>query len=115
MSNDSQIVRSTGTSLQREGFEGKSLETRHETSSTALAAQAQAEITARYLMALQRPRDDDNVRALLLKECRRPTFAAKAFYSIPRKDRTGRLKGKLTGTPGRVEGLTVRFAESAIR
>lgn len=102
----------TGTSgIVREGFGETSIERRNETSSTAMAAQAQAEITARYIVARDRPRDADTVRAKLLHECARPHFAARAFYSVPRGDKPGRL----TGTPGRIEGLSVRFAESAIR
>jgi hypothetical protein len=105
------IVPNGGTSIERDGFEGRSLEKRHETASTAIAAQAQAEIQARYVVAMQHRRDDDDVRARLLKECRRPNFAARGYYSVPRKGAVGRL----TGTRGRVEGLSVRFAEAAIR
>ena len=110
MSNAS-IVRREGTSLERDGFGSREVEQRHETASTAIAAQAQAEIQARYVMAMQRPRDDDNVRVRLLKECSRPNFAKRAFFSLPK----GNKPGRLTGTPGRIEGLSVRFAEAAIR
>lgn len=100
-----------GTSITKQGFDGASLEKRHETASTAVAAQAQAEITARYLMAMQRPRDDDNVRVRLLKECSRPSFAQRAFFSVQR----GNKPGRITGAANRIEGLSVRFAEAAIR
>lgn len=97
--------------IAREGFGEKTIEQRHETASTAIATKARAAIEARYVMALQRPRDEDDVRVKLLNECKRPGFAKKAFYSIPRKGAIGRL----TGDRGRVEGLSVRFAETAIR
>ena len=105
------MVKSASASIEREGFEGKEIERRHELASTALAAQAQAEVQARYVMAMQRPRSFDDVRVKLLKECKRPGFAERAFYSIPR---AGAKPGRLTGASGRVEGLSVRFAERAL-
>ena len=66
-----------------------------------VSAQAEAQIKARYLYAERHPRDLDLVRQKLLKECRRPAFAAVARYLKPRG------KG--------VEGPSIRFAEAAIR
>jgi hypothetical protein len=100
----------TGT-IERQGFGSREVEKRGETAATAMAAQARAEIEAAYVMAMQRPRDDDNVRVRLLRDCKRPGFAARAYYSVPRGDKPGRL----TGTPRRIEGLSVRYAEAAIR
>lgn len=97
--------------IVREGFANKEIERRGETTSSALVAQARAEIEARYVMALQRPRDFGDVRVKLLKACERPEFAARAMYSIPRRG----AKGRLTGAEDVVEGLSVRFAEEAVR
>ena len=72
-----------------------------ETATAALAAQAKAMVEARYVMAMQRPRDLDVVRERLLKECKRPSFAEVARYRKP----IG--KG--------VEGPSIRFAEAALR
>jgi hypothetical protein len=72
-----------------------------ETSSMVLAAQAKALIEARYIVALQHPRDLDVVREKLMKECKRPHFAEVARYRKP----VG--KG--------IEGPSIRFAEAAIR
>lgn len=74
-----------------------------ETASTALAAQNKAMVEARYIMALQRPRNGDQVRAELMNECRRPSFAhnKSAFYVKPIGDG--------------VEGLGIRFVEVALR
>lgn len=68
-----------------------------------LAAQAKAAVEARFIMALNRPRNWDDVRIRLLAECRRPAFAQNksAYYIKP----IG--KG--------VEGLGIRFAEVALR
>jgi hypothetical protein len=73
-----------------------------ETASTAVAALAQAQVQARYVMALRRPRDWVQVRSSILRECQRPGFAAAALYSKP-------VGG------GSVEGFSIRFAEAAVR
>ena len=109
--NETTAITKGSAETVRQGFGESSVERRHETGSTALAAKAQAEVNARFVMALQRPRDPDVVRAKLLKECDRPSFAERAFFSLPKGDKRGRL----TGLPGRIEGMSVRFAESAIR
>ena len=85
----------------REEFGGTELTAMPETASTAVAMQARAATEARYIMALRRPRDMDQVRQDLLKECQRPSFAEVARYHKP----IG--KG--------VEGPSIRFAETAIR
>lgn len=74
-----------------------------ETSSTAVAAQAKAMVEARYVMALQRPRNWDQVRQDLMRECRRPSFAhnKSAYYRKP--------------IGQGVEGLGIRFVEVAMR
>ena len=76
-----------------------------ETASSAVAAQAKAMIEARYIMAIRRPRDMDVVREKMLKECKRPSFAAVARYQKP----IGRDQSKWPTGP------SIRFAESAIR
>jgi hypothetical protein len=73
-----------------------------ETASTAVAALAQAQVQARYIMALRRPRDWVQVRTSILRECQRPGFANAALYSKP-------VGG------GTVEGFSIRFAEAAVR
>lgn len=74
-----------------------------ETASTAIAAKSKAMVEARYIMAMQRPRNWDQVRQDLMAECKRPTFAhnKSAYYRKP----IG--KG--------VEGLGIRFVEVALR
>lgn len=74
-----------------------------ETASSAIAAQSKAMVESRYIMAMRNPRDWDQVRVDLMKECKRPSFAnnPSAFYKKP----IG--KG--------VEGLGIRFVEVAMR
>lgn len=69
-----------------------------ETASATLAARERASVEARYLVAMQRPRDFDTARLRILKACRRPRFAEAARYAKP----IGREK---------VHGLSIRFAE----
>jgi hypothetical protein len=71
-------------------------------SARALAAQETAKIQARVVMALQRPRDLDQVSQDLRKECQRAAFTATARYSIARG-----------GT--KITGWSVRMAEVAAR
>jgi hypothetical protein len=73
-----------------------------ETASSAVAAQATAEVQARYVMALRRPRDLDVFRQNLLKDCERPGFAILAEYAKP-------IGG------GHVKGPSIRFVENALR
>lgn len=72
-----------------------------ETAVASVAAQVVANVQARYALAKKMPRDYDDVRVKLLKECKRPRFAEVAIYNKP----IG--KG--------VEGPSIRFAEAALR
>ena len=65
-----------------------------QTVSAALEAQVRAQVQARYTLAISKPRDLDQVRQRILKECRRPGFAEVAMYSKP----VGRSK---------IEGLSI--------
>ncbi len=64
--------------------------------------QAQAEVFARYNLAMMVSRDWSAVEAKLLADCDNPDFAEEAFYTKP----AGKEK---------IEGLTIRFAERAIQ
>jgi hypothetical protein len=86
----------------RDGMDGVSLVRSAETASSALAAQATAEIQAMYLIAMKNPRDWDNVRTAVLAHCKRPRFAAKARYSKP-------VGGKF------IEGPSIRLAETCLQ
>lgn len=89
----------------RQDFGGGELTVRGETAAVAVAAQAKAAVEARYMMALHRPRDYDEVRVRLMKECKRPGFAAVARYQKP----IGKDKAKWP------KGPSIRFAEAALR
>lgn len=74
-----------------------------ESASSAVAAQARAMVESRYVMAMRNPRNWDQVRLDLVKECRRPSFAdnKSAYYVKPIGEG--------------VEGLGIRFVEVALR
>lgn len=77
---------------------------KHELASDVLAAQARAQVQARYIVAATpgNQRDWDTVRQRILHDCERPTFAETAIYKKPVGNST-------------VTGLSIRFAESAKR
>ena len=82
-----------------------------ETAATAVAAREQAATQARYIMAMRNPRDIDAFYQAITKECRRPTFAAKARYAKPigKAFKDGRwVENKATGP-------SIRFIEAALR
>lgn len=101
MENGTAVEPQRGAMVVREEFGANQAATQAETSTAAVAAQARASVEARYLVAMKRPRDWDQVRTGLLKECQRPGFADVARYRKP----IG--KG--------VEGFSIRFAEAAMR
>lgn len=102
--NGDSLQKTDGSAIQStsEGFGTSAITRANETASTAVAAQARAQIEARYIVAMRNPRDWDNVRMRLLKECMRPGFAKVARYSKP-----------VAGS--KIEGPSIRFAEAAIR
>ncbi len=90
--------------MSRENFGGtETVLTATDIAVAAAAAQTKAAVEARYIMAMRRPRDWDDVRQRLMKECRRPSFA----------ENKSTLYRKPIG-PG-VEGLGIRFVEVALR
>jgi len=89
-----------GTVVRQE-FGAQQIARSGETASAALAAQARAAVEARYVVALQRPRDMAKVRDILLSECERFTFADAAIYHKPVGDG--------------IEGPSIRMAEAAAR
>jgi hypothetical protein len=91
----------TALGVARESFGERSITTTGETHTSALVAAAQAAVQARYVVAMQRPRNWDDVRVRLLKECERPGFAEVARYNKP--------------IGQGVKGPSIRFAEACFR
>ena len=91
-----------GAAIERRGFGSSELERRNETQAVASAELAKAQIQARYIVAMQRPRDVDDFRVRMLKHAKRPGFAALAEYAKP-------VGG------GKVRGMSIRFVEAALQ
>lgn len=104
--NESSAIGSTmGASMQ--------VHNKHEMASTAAAAKHQAMVQARYVMALQRPRNRDQARQDLLAECGTPSFAEVAWYRRPvGKEQDPNTKEWVQKY---AEGHSIRFAEAAAR
>ncbi len=91
----------TNQITRRDAFGGVSLA--HENAATqSLVAKATADIQARWVMAMRRPREMNDVRQAMLKECKRQGFALVAIYTVPRGG-------------NQIRGLSIRFAEVAMR
>jgi len=73
-----------------------------EATGDAMASAAKAMVEAAYIIALKNPRNVEKVRQRLLAECERPAFAEAARYAKPTGD-------------GKIYGLSIRFAEAAMR
>jgi hypothetical protein len=90
------------TVARQDAFGGQELAVSGEVQALALAAQAEANVKARWAIAQHKPRNMDQVRLNLLRECDRPSFAAVAKFAKP--------VGKKT-----LEGPSIRFVEAALR
>lgn len=73
-----------------------------ELAASSAAAHTKALVEAKFVMAVQRPRNMLAVRDKILEACARPGFAASAWYAKP-------VGG------GKVRGPSIRFAETAIQ
>jgi translation initiation factor IF-1 len=92
----------SGQALERVGFGTKeAMVEQRETQGSAMAARATAEVQARHIMAIQRPRNLELVRTRMLEHCKRPGFAMVSEYSKP-------VGGKA------IVGPSIRFVETAL-
>lgn len=96
--------------IMRKEFGAQELQVSAETSMAAAAATATALVKARFVMAMQRPRDWDEVGVRLLRSLERPGFVGKAGEKA-QPGEAWYVKPIGAG----VEGFTIRFAEEALR
>lgn len=97
--------------VARQDFGGTSLAIGN-AQTDALVAKARADVEARWILAMRRPRNLDDVRQQLISECQRPQFARVAMYARPvgkKQDAAGNWINAVA------EGLSIRFAEAAAR
>lgn len=88
--------------IQRQGFDGTETQSLAETSSAALAARQEAQVKARYVMAIRRPRNLDQVRDRMLEEAKRPAFASRAIFKVERGGED-------------IRGPSIRMAEALVQ
>lgn len=95
---------SGNTALQKttESFGAISHEKSSELAAIAVAAAAKAEVEAAYIMALKKPRNEEDARIAINKISMDPDFAEKAIYRKPVGGST-------------IEGPSIRFAEEMLR
>src|SRR5574343_7946 len=79
-----------------------SMQILHDPAAVAAAESAKARIQAAYIMAMQKPRSEEQARQRILAACKRPQFASRVEYSKP-----------IAGT--KIKGPSIRFAELALR
>lgn len=103
------VPQGNGAVQTRQGFGEQSLE-RKSSAATAMAARAQAEVQARYIVAMQRPRNVEEFRVRLLDHCKRLRFAQAARYKKPvgKHQVNGRWETQF------IEGASIRFVETAL-
>lgn len=92
----------SSAAIVRSGFGSQEVERIQETQAYAAAEREKAIVQARYIVALQRPRDIETFRVRLLKHCKRPGFAAVAEYEKP-------VGGQ------KIKGPSIRFVETALQ
>ncbi len=90
------------TTVEKVGFGVHETALVRETQGAALAARAQAEVQARYIMAERKPRHLGQVRYRLLEHCKRSGFAVRAEYAKP-------VGGDF------IRGPSIRFVELALQ
>lgn len=90
----------------------QSIQATGSTVEAVLAAREKAIVEARLIVAMKRPRDWNDVRIKLLAAIERPGFADADLWENPQP---GSAMFRLRFGETQVEGLSIRFAEEAIR
>ena len=94
-----------------EGFGMTALERSAELASKAVEAAAKAEVESAYVMAIRNPRNVEDARAMIVKTCAIPSFAAKAKY---RKKVGSKPDGRGGWADEFAVGPSIRFAEAML-
>jgi hypothetical protein len=103
--------------VAREGMAGTELAVSGEMNTAAMVAEARAKIESMHIVAKRFPRNEEDVRIKLLRDCRRPLFAEKARYAKPQGKKKVRDpdSGREVWVENKVEGPSIRFVEAALR
>lgn len=117
---DQQLVRRQSGEIQppgpvatiTQGFGTQEIAMRGERAAEAVAAREQSMVQARFVVAIQRPRDTMDFRTRLLHECKRPGFADVAMFKRP-VGKTKLPNGKWEETFA--EGPSIRMIETCLQ
>lgn len=94
-----------------QGFGEQSMALRGERAAEAVAAREQSMVQARFIVAIQRPRDVMDFRSRLLHECKRPGFADVAMFKRP----VGKKKEGGKWVEQFAEGPSIRMIETCLQ
>ena len=95
-----------------QGFGTQEVALRGERAAEAVAARETAAVQARFVVAIQRPRDTMDFRSRLLHECKRPGFAEVAMFKRP-VGKSKNAAGKWVETFA--EGPSIRMIETCLQ
>lgn len=109
-----------GTAITKNAIGDQTMTATGETSSTSLAARETAQVQARIIQAMKRPRVFEEVRERFIGDCDRPRFALVARYERPQGwvlDENNRPVKDANGEKIRnyIRGWSIRAIESAIQ
>lgn len=107
LSNQSQGV----STAKEERFGSVMTHQQAELAAVAVAAAARAEVESAYVLAIKNPRKEDESRRRILDSCLNLKFAESAIYNKP----VGKKQVGGQWVENLIEGLSIRFAEEAIR
>lgn len=96
---------------KQESFGGITTMQNAEMAGIAVAAAAKAEVESAYILALKNPRNEEDGRSSILKVCKNLKFSETAIYRKPQ----GKKQVNGQWIANNIEGLSIRFAEEAIR
>jgi len=105
------VRQNSNIAATRQEFGATEIQMGHETAASAVAAREAAAVQARYVMAMQRPRNVEQCRSRLLNMCLKPGFATKVEYAKPagKKWVNGKEEAQF------ITGASIRFVETALQ
>lgn len=113
MEKTKELSTSQATSMpaRQESFGGITHLQTAEMAGIAVAAAAKAEVESAYVLAIRNPRNEAEGRASILSVCKNLKFSETAIYRKPQ----GKKQVNGQWVANNIEGLSIRFAEEAIR
>lgn len=92
-------------------FGGNLVHQRAETAAIQVAKEAEAQVNARFIMAIKHPRNEDQAAMKIVNTCKNLLFAEKSIYKKP----VGKKQVGGKWVQNYIEGPSIRFAEEMAR